>query len=169
MVDLHSSELAEGEVLVARRVMDDIIVTNRRVISGPHEWMLENISCVHGAFTLGTRGRRDMIKSERIARDARISLFILIGLALGALLMSAIWFALWMINKVFKVKHVPIMAYQLVVIAGGEKALVLEDYRRREVKRLGLAIAYARRMRFKELRQLKAQTDASDGSLADEP
>ena len=74
--------------------------------------------------------------------------------------MSAIWFILWMINKAFKVKHVPMMAYQLVIISDGEKALVLEDYRRREVKRLGLALVYARRMRFRELRQLKAQADA---------
>lgn len=74
--------------------------------------------------------------------------------------MSAIWFILWMINKAFKVKHVPMMAYQLVIISGGEKALALEDYRRREVKRLGLTLAYARRMRFRELRQLKAQADA---------
>lgn len=162
MADLQSFVLQEGEILLARRKMGHIFLTNQRVISGPQQWMLENISCIHGAFTIGTRERRDMIESERMSRDGRISLFILISLSLGALLMSAIWFILWMINKAFKVKHVPMMAYQLVIISGGEKALVLEDYRRREVKRLGLALVYARRMRFRELRQLKAQADAGN-------
>ena len=146
--------LESEEEVVARRALGHITLTTQRLICGPREWRLETIRSIGGAYSFAA-DRNYLLPHEKRSIDGKTSLWILVTFFVFSHIVAIVWFSLWMINKIFKVG--PLFAYKLFIIIGDERILVLEDYRRREVKRLGLAIRYAQRMRLRELRMLKAK------------
>lgn len=151
-------ELVGDECVIARRQADGIYVTSERVISGDQNWPLEAINWIHGSLNSAC-GSRVMFKDEKVVHHGKWSLWILFCLFFISNILAIIWFAIWIINGLFKVG--PHWTYQLVLKVGDQKVLVMEDVRRSEVKRLGLAINYAWRLKRRDL-QLLARKTASD-------
>lgn len=148
--------LSGNEYVIARRRADHIYVTSQRIVSGDKEWPLEAIRCIHGSINYACESR-ELFKDERAAHHGKWSLWILFCLFFTSQILTVIWFAIWILNSLFKVG--PHWTYQLVLKINDEKVLVMEDVRRREVKRLGLAISYAWRLKLRELRLASANTE----------
>jgi len=146
-------KLDEGEYLIARRMADQIFVTNNRVISGEQEWDLKDVIWIHGSKNFACQSR-ELFPEERTSYDLSMSIWIFVCIFFISWLLAILWFFIWTTNKISKIG--PMWTYQLAMKVGDDKVLVMEDVRRQEVKRLGLAISYAWRLKKRELNIAKA-------------